>query len=108
MLNKIMAAASLFLLILTALLFFLYKLSQSEIKTLVTENKALTNENKTLMIKNEVQKNEIIKFNESQNESQKTIKALRNKANTTAKETCSCYNMPIDDVFLELLPKSKQ
>lgn len=103
-----MAAASLFLLILTALLFFLYKLSQSEIKTLVTENKALTNENKTLMLKNEVQKNEIIKFNESQNESQKTIKALRNKAKTAAKETCSCYNMLIDDDFLNLLPKSKQ
>ena len=52
-------------------------------------------------------KNEIIKFNESQNESQKTIKALRIKAKTTAKETCSCYNMPIDDDLLNLLPKSK-
>lgn len=111
MINKIKMFLAVFLAILAVYFAFRYNLAQNEIKALKNENSAIKSENKSLkddvkQLQNavEVQKEEVKKHNESQIQASRQIADLRKAANKV-KTSCNCYNMPIDDSIINLLPK---
>ena len=111
MINKIKIFAAVFLAILAAYFAFRYNLAQNEITALKNENNAIKSENKNLKddvkhLQNavEAQKEEVKKHNESQVQASRQIADLR-KAAKNIKTSCNCYNLFIDDVFINKLPK---
>lgn len=81
-----------------------YKLSEKENNALKTENTSLKKDKETLTAELSAEREGVKKFNESQIQASNIIAQLRKEAANNKKD-CDCYNLRVDDAFINILPK---